>query len=122
VDSILHTDRTLVTVSYGEAGGIAGMAFTPFGVTPVTPRVTLYDLVPLEIHLRNGVVLHMKQIIPVLLDRDERTISFAVATPAAAFEGQGAAGIDNSEFTLGGSPAPTVTVTGNRVRIGYARQ
>lgn len=122
VDSILHTDRTLVTVSYGEAGGIAGMAFTPFGVTPVTPRVTLYDLVPLEIHLRNGVVLHMKQIIPVLLDRDERTISFAVATPAAAFEGQGAAGIDNAEFSLGSSPPPTVTITGNRVRIGYARQ
>jgi len=117
VDSILLTDRTLVTVSYGETGGIAGMSFTPFGVTPVTPRTTLYDLVPLEIHFGNGVTLRMKGIIPVLLDRDAKTISFAVATPAAAFEGQGSAGIDTNEFAMGGFPAPTITVTGNQVRI-----
>lgn len=117
VEEILSSSKTLVTVSYGVAGDITGMGYTPFGVTAVDNHSVIYDLVPIAMRFSNGVVLRMKSVVPVLIDRQAKTVVFAVASPAALFEGKGPAGLDLPELTLDGSPATTIAVTGHKVRI-----
>jgi len=117
VDSILGTSKTLVTISYAAAGEKIGMGYTPFGVTAVTDHSAIYDLVPVAVRFANKVVLRMKAIVPLLVDRGERTVTFAVAAPPSAFEGRGAAGLDLAEFTLSGSASTTIAISGNKVRI-----
>lgn len=87
VASILQTDRTLVRISYAgfvERIGLAG--FTPFGVTQIGKRSAIYNLTPIKIIFGEGVELQMKQVIPVLIDREKKMIAFAVTTPASAIE------------------------------------
>jgi hypothetical protein len=86
VEAILNTDQTLVTISFGgEPGARIPMSFTPFGVTAVTPRSAIYDLVPIVIRFPSRSLLRMKQAIPVLVDRQARTVTFAVSSPPSAF-------------------------------------
>lgn len=117
VDSIVNTTRTLVTISYAAAGDITGMGYTPFGVTAVNDHTAIYDLVPVAIRFANRVILRMKSTVPVLVDREAKTVTFAITSAPASFEGKGAAGVDIAELTLSGSPATTISVSGNRVSI-----
>jgi hypothetical protein len=86
VDSILGTSKTLVTISYAAVGEKIGMGYTPFGVTAVTDHSAIYDLVPVAVQFPNKVVLRMKSVVPLLVDRGERTVTFAVEAPPSAFE------------------------------------
>ena len=117
VDAILSSSRTLVTISYGGAGEITGMGYTPFGVTAVDDQTAIYDLVPIAIRFGNGVVLRMKDVVPVLIDRQARTVTFAISSAPALFEGRSASALDLPELTLDGSPRTTIAVSGNRVRV-----
>jgi hypothetical protein len=117
VDSILGTSKTLVTISYAPVGEKIGMGYTPFGVTAVTDHSAIYDLVPVAVRFANKVVLRMKSVVPLLVDRGARTVTFAVEAPPSAFEGMGAAGLDLAEFTLSGSASTTIAISGNKVRI-----
>lgn len=116
VDSILGTSKTLVTISYAAAGERLGMAYTPFGVTAVNDHAAIYDLVPVSVRFANKVLLRMKTVVPLLVDRSERTITFAVESPPSAFEGK-EAGLALAELTLTGSPSTTIAIRGNKVRI-----
>ena len=117
VDSIVNTKQTLVTINYASAGDINGMAYTPFGVTAVNDHTAIYDLVPIGVRFTNGVVLRMKSRIPLLVDRQAKTVTFAIASAAAAFEGKGTAGVNIAELTLSGSPATAITVSADKVSI-----
>ncbi len=117
VDAILNTAQTLVTVDYAAAGGIKGMGFTPFGVTAVRDSVAIYDLVPIAVRFANGVLLRLKTVVPVLVDRRAQTLSFAVASPARAFSIQPGAQLDLPELTLGPSPGTAMAISGNHVRL-----
>ena len=117
VDAILNSSGTLVSIDYSAAGEINGMSYTPFGVTAVDAHTAIYDLVPIAIRFGNRVVLRMKSVVPLLIDRQAKTVTFAVASAPAAFEGKGPAGLDLPELTLGASPGTTIVVSGNRVRI-----
>jgi hypothetical protein len=117
VDSIVNTTQTLVTISYAAAGDITGLGYTPFGVTAVNDHTAIYDLVPVAVRFRNRVILRMKSTVPVVIDREAKTVTFAIASAPALFEGKSAAGIDIAELTLGGSPATTISVSGNKVKI-----
>jgi len=121
VDSIVQTAGTLVTISYGGAAkGIKGLSFTPFGVTPVTDRKSIYDLVPIEASFGNGSQLRLKRIIPVLLDRDAKTLTFAVASPAETIVSQGSE-IDLSEFSISGPNRIAITRKSNKVTIEFGQ-
>jgi len=117
VDEILETPRTLVTVRYGGAGDITGMRFTPFGMTAVNDHTTMYDLVPFAVRFTNKVVLTLKSVQPVIVDRQAKTVTFAISTAATAFEGKGASALDVPELMLTVSAATTITVFGNKVTI-----
>ena len=117
VDAILSTSQTLVTISYAAAGDITGMGYTPFGVTAVNDHAAIYDLTPIAVRFENRVVLRMKSVVPVLIDRQARTLTFAVASGAALFEGKGQTGVDVAELALSASPKTTIQVSGNQVRI-----
>lgn len=117
VDAILNTPRTLVTISYAGAGDINGMGYTPFGVTAVDDHTAIYDLVPVAMRFTNKVVLRMKSVVPLIVDRQAKTVTFAVSSAPALFEGKGPAGLDLPELSLGASPATTITVSGSKVRI-----
>lgn len=117
VDAIVNTPTTLVTISYGGAGDINGMSYTPFGITAVDDHTAIYDLVPIAMRFTNRVVLRLKSVVPVLIDRQAKTVTFAVSSAASLFEGEGAAGLDLPELTLSASPGTTIAVSANRVRI-----
>ncbi|MBI2795341.1 MAG: hypothetical protein HYX65_01380 [Gemmatimonadetes bacterium] len=119
VDAIVQTTRTLVQVRYAAAGDRLGMGYTPFGVTAVTSQSAIYDLVPVALRFGNRVLLQMKSVIPLLLDRGAHTVTFAVDSPPAAIAEAVARGIDVAEFSLGAAPGATAQVEGNRVTITF---
>jgi hypothetical protein len=119
VDEILNTSRTLVTVSYAAAGDITGLRYTPFGMTAVDDHTTMYDLVPFAVRFANKTVLTLKSVLPVIVDRQARTVTFAVSTAASAFEGNAASALDLPELTLVAPAATTIRVSGNRVIIVF---
>jgi len=117
VDSITGTRQTLVTIQYGAVGDKMGMGYTPFGVTAINTESAIYDLVPIAIRFANKVLLEMKSVVPVILDKRSKAVTFAVATPPAGFITTADGGLDLGEFRLSGSPGTTVTVAGNRVIV-----
>ena len=117
VDSIVNTTHTLVTIDYAAAGDITGMGYTPFGVTAINDHTAIYDLVPVGMRFANGVILRMKSTIPLIIDRRARTVTFAISSAPVSFEGKGATGVNITELTLSGSPATTISVSGNKVSI-----
>jgi hypothetical protein len=80
VAAILQTDKVLVTIAYGAAAQKLMMSYTPFGVTQVTKTSAIYDLTPIEIGFKDGVSLQMKRVVPLLIDRDKKTVAFVVDT------------------------------------------
>jgi hypothetical protein len=117
VDALVNTKQTLVTIDYSGVGEELRMAYTPFGVTGVNDHAAIYDLTPLAVRFANKVVLRMKSVIPVLVDRKERTLTFAVKSPATVFNGSDGLAIDVAELSLTAAAGTTVSVRGNRVRI-----
>jgi hypothetical protein len=98
--AILQTDKTLVKISYEGFAEKLGLGYTPFGVTQVSERSAIYDLMPLKVVFKAGVELQMKQVIPVFIDREKKLIAFAVTTPVSKF-GTGVDGkIETDEFRL----------------------
>lgn len=115
--SILQTDRTLVEISYdGFVDRIGLGGFTPFGVTQVSKRSAIYDLVPIRVRFKEGVELQMKQVIPVLIDREQKLIAFAVSTPAAKLKTGSENKLETDEFVLS-SAEMDIKRQGNIVEI-----
>jgi hypothetical protein len=103
LDSILHSDRTLVRIIYGGYAENLGVAFTPFGVTWLSERSAIYDMVPIKVIFKEGATLQLKKIIPVLIDKEKKEILFVVGGPASKFlEGQQEK-VDTDEFALFGA-------------------
>ena len=117
VDAIVNTKRTRVTIDYSGVGEELRMAYTPFGVTGVNEHAAIYDLTPLAFRFANKAVLRMKSVIPVIVDRKARTLTFAVNSAASAFSGQDGKAIDVAELSLTAAPGTSVSVRDNQVRI-----
>lgn len=103
LDAILKTKQTLVKISYGGIADRIGIAYTPFGVTQITQKSGIYDLVPIKVLFKEGIELQMKQIIPVLIDREKRLIAFAAAARASELAAAPGNRLETSEFTLAGT-------------------
>lgn len=121
-DSILKTDRTLVTVSYDEYGKLAGKTITAFGITVIDDQTAIYDLVPVSIFFDEGQnrKLQFKEIVPVLVDRGKKLVAFAIDTPVSRFEPRVADKIEQKEFVL--ACPMEINIEGNRVRIELKKQ
>lgn len=117
LDGILKTNQTLVKINYGGFSEKVGIGhFTPFGVTQVSPKSAIYDLVPIQIRFKEGSTLNMKQAIPVLLDRDQKMIAFTVPLPASNFDKPAGNDLDTDQFTLTGVNRD-IAIEGNTVNI-----
>ena len=114
--SILETPDTLVVLDYSGPGGIAGMAFTPFGVTKVAENQTIYDMVPLAGRFTNKAEFRFAKVIPVLIDKVAKRMTFVVKTKPSAFEALKGGELKVEEFSLTGS-RHEITVSGNKVLI-----
>ena len=114
--SILETRDTLVVIDYSGPGGIAGMSFTPFGVTKLAENLVLYDMVPLAGRFTDSSEFRFARVIPVLIDKAARQMKFAVKTKASAFETRKGDGIEVEEFSLTGGRYKVET-SGNQVLI-----
>ena len=101
--SILHSEHTLVKISYGGFADKIGIAFTPFGVTQVGKDSAIYDMVPIKVRFKEGVELQCKQAIPVLIDKGKKQITFAVSTPTSKFRTGFEDKIETEEFILSGA-------------------
>jgi hypothetical protein len=93
------------------------MSYTPFGVTAVNNHTAIYDLVPVAMQFSNRVVLRLKSVVPVLVDREAKTVTFAIAGAPALFDGKGASGVDTPELSLSGAAGTKISVAGSKVRI-----
>lgn len=116
LDAILLTDKTLVKVWYGAIAEKIGVAYTPFGVTQISKRSSIYDLVPILVQFNNESSLELKQITPVLIDRDQKLIAFAIAASGEELKPESAGKLDAAEFTLS-APAWDITRDGRIVEI-----
>ncbi len=101
--SILQTDRTLVKIKYGGFVDKIIYGFTPFGVTQISKRSAIYDMIPMVITFKEGVELKTKQIIPLLIDREAKMIAFAVSTPLTKFDLSTSNKLETDEFILSGA-------------------
>ena len=110
LDTILLTDKTLVKIWYGAVADKIGVAYTPFGVTQISQKVCIYDLVPILVQFNQEMSLELKQVIPVLIDRDQKLIAFAVATPEKDINPKSTDKLETSDFTLS---AATMDITRN---------
>jgi hypothetical protein len=114
--NILETRDTLVVLDYSGPGGIAGMAFTPFGVSKLAENLVLYDLIPLAGRFTDNAEFRFAKVIPVLVDKSAKQMKFVVKTKASAFEAQNGGEIRIEEFSLTGARFEIETA-GNRVLI-----
>jgi|WetSurMetagenome_2_1015567.scaffolds.fasta_scaffold68443_1 hypothetical protein len=103
LDAILHTGRTLVKISYEGFAERIGIAYTPFGVTQITQKSGIYDLVPIRVMFKEGVELRMKQVIPVLIDREKKLIAFAAAESVSELAVGPDDSMETGEFALSGA-------------------
>ncbi len=103
LDAILKTKNTLIKILYGKITDELGIGYTPFGVTRINKNSAIYELVPIGVRFKKGVGLQMKQAIPVLIDKEAKTITFAISTDAAKFENGLKEAIEVDEFTLKGT-------------------
>ena len=117
LNSILKTEGTLVRISYeGFVDRIGLGGFTPFGVTQVTKQSAIYDLVPIRVIFKEGVELQMKQVIPVLIDKEKKMVVFAVAAPVPEQNPSGDNAIETADFRLSFSKAD-ITREGHAIDI-----
>jgi hypothetical protein len=99
--SILQTKQTLVKILYGDFTQRIGLGgFTPFGVTQISKRSAIYEMVPIKIIFKEGVELQMKKVVPVLIDRDKKIIAFAIDFPAGSVNVNTKDVLETDEFRL----------------------
>jgi hypothetical protein len=110
LDGILKTELTLVKIWYGGIAEKIGVAYTPFGVTQISPKSAIYDLVPIFVQFKTESSLELKQVTPVLIDRDQKMIAFAVAVSGEEVKPESASKLETTTFTLS---APTMDVSRN---------
>lgn len=103
LDAILKTKNTLVKIFYGKITDELTIGYTPFGVTSISKNSAIYELVPIAIRFKKGVGLQMKQAISVLIDKEAKTITFAISTDAAKFENGIKEVIETDEFLIKGT-------------------
>ena len=103
LSAILKTNQTLVKIMYGGFVDKISYGFTPFGVTQISKRSAIYDMIPMEVTFKDGVVLQMKQVIPLLIDREAKMIAFTVATPLTKFDLSISDKLEIDEFILSGA-------------------
>lgn len=114
--SILETKDTLVVIDYSELGGIAGMAFTPFGVTRISDNQIIYGMVPVAVKFKGKGEFKFSQVVPVLIDKSKKEMSFAVKTDPAKLTNKKGDELVVDEFTLKGCGF-SVASAANKVRI-----
>jgi len=116
VASILKTDKILVRISYGNLTEKVRVGrYTPFGVTQVSRQLAIYEMVPVLILFKKGVILDFKQSIPVLVDQEKQQIVFSVSTPPSKLVPDENSKLDVAEFSM---TAPMdVRSEGNTVQI-----
>jgi len=117
VDSIRAAGLATVTIAYERAGTRLGMTYTPFGVTAVSPGVALYDLVPITVRFENGSELVMKQVIPIIVDRNAKTLTFAATTTPVSIVQRSDGTIETEQFRLVTPTGMILTPIGREVRI-----
>jgi len=117
VDSIRAAGRATVTIAYERAGTRLAMAYTPFGVTAVSPQVAIYDLVPIKVRFENGAELTMKDVVAMIVDRDEKTVTFPARTAADSIVQRSDGSIETDQFRLVSLAAMILTRSGRAVRI-----
>lgn len=117
LNTIINTSRTLVTISFDNCE-IAGMSYTPFGVTQVSKESAIYDMVPIQIFFDNGAILISKKVIPILIDKKEKNVTFAINTPISSFVAGSTNKLDIDEFTLSGVEIE-VGKNGNHIKIQF---
>ncbi|MBI3410255.1 MAG: hypothetical protein HY040_18090 [Planctomycetes bacterium] len=114
--AILETKETLVTISYDGFVKDLRLTYTPFGVTPITKTSAIYDLTPIQVGFKSGTKLEFSRIVPVLIDKEKKAITFAVATPAEKLAQAVGNRLECGEFVLSGE-IREVTRDGNRITI-----
>lgn len=115
--AIYQTEHTCVEISYdGFVDKVQLGGFTPFGITQVSKRSAIFDLIPMTVIFKDGVELHLKIVTPVLIDREKKLIAFAVSTPASILTSGNSSTIDVDEFMLSTSKMK-IKQGGNKVRI-----
>ena len=117
VDSIRAGGQASVTIAYARAGARLGMEYTPFGVTAVSPGVAIYDLVPITVRFENGSELVMKDITPLILDRNAKTVTFAATTTPGSIVQRSDGTIETGQFRLVSPMGMILTPIGREVRI-----
>lgn len=100
LESILQSNLTRVKISYEGFAEKIGLSYTPFGVTQISKKSAIYDLVPIKVSFKEGVELQLKQVIPVLIDREKKMIAFAVSTPLSKFGSGPQNKLETDEFVL----------------------
>jgi hypothetical protein len=116
VDSIMKTDKTRVRISFSGIADKARVArFTPFGVTRVSNDSEIYEMVPLLIFFKKGVMIDFRQAIPVLVDQSNHEIIFSISTPPQKFVPNAENKLELDEFIL--SAAFDIKSDGKSVQI-----
>jgi len=63
-------------------------------MTAANNHKTMYDVVPFAVRFTNKVIVTLKSVQPVIVDRQAKTDTFAISTAATAFDGKGASAFD----------------------------
>lgn len=114
--SILETKDTLVVVDYSELGGLAGLSFTPFGVTRVSESQVIYDLVPLAGKFKGRGEFKFSRVVPLLIDKGRKEMCFAVAADPSELKSPQGDELNVDGFALKGCGF-SATSAANQVRI-----
>ena len=113
-DAILNTENTLVTINYKDFTEDIRMYFTPFGVTKISATANIYDMIPITIRFKKGVVLKMNKVIPVIIDKEKKEVTFAINSNN--LKSGDTESIDLDEFSLAGTKL-NIEEDGNHINI-----
>lgn len=116
LSGIMETKQTLIKIFYGGFVERIGLGYTPFGVTQITKRSAIYDMVPIKVVFKEGITLTMKQVVPVFIDKDKKMIAFAIPTSASDLQPDAQNKLETNEFILSGSNAE-MKREGNTIEI-----
>lgn len=99
--AILNTNKTLVKIVYKK--GFNTLSCSMSGITPVTPEMTLYEMIPVKITFDGDYFFAFKKAIPVLVDTGKKEIIFAVNTPVSKLKLQDGKMLETEDFILSAS-------------------
>lgn len=119
LNEILKTEKTLVTISYDGFSERAGVVrYTPFGILAIDDKTNLFDLVPIEVLFKENVTLDMRKALPVIVDKLNKRVVFAVSLLPDDIMLNTNSEIENIEFMLKGAKLK-MEKTGNKVNISF---